>query len=70
MAVTSFVTGLLSLLIANLVFGPCAIALGAAALVRGTVRRFRARLGMALGAVGLVLFVALAVADGTPSWHL
>ncbi|MBZ4322899.1 DUF4190 domain-containing protein [Streptomyces sp. SCA2-4] len=70
MAVTSFVTGLLGLLIANLVFGPCAIALGAVALARGTVRRFRARLGMALGAAGLVLYFVLSVADGTPSWHL
>ncbi|KAB7833864.1 DUF4190 domain-containing protein [Streptomyces mobaraensis NBRC 13819 = DSM 40847] len=70
MAVTSFVTGLLGLLIANLVFGPCAIALGAVALARGTVRRFRARLGMVLGAAGLVLYVVLSVADGTPSWHL
>ncbi|MER5784042.1 hypothetical protein ABT104_20355 [Streptomyces mobaraensis] len=70
MAVTSFVTGLLGLLIANLVFGPCAIALGAVALARGTVRRFRARLGMVLGTAGLVLYVVLSVADGTPSWHL
>ncbi|MGK5637476.1 DUF4190 domain-containing protein [Streptomyces sp. URMC 126] len=70
MAVTSFVTGLLGLLIANIVFGPCAIALGATALARGTVRRFRARLGMVLGVLGLVLYFVLSVADGTPSWHL
>ncbi|WP_171169205.1 DUF4190 domain-containing protein [Streptomyces sp. I05A-00742] len=68
MAVTSFVTGLLGLLIANVVFGPCAIALGAAALARGTTRRFRAWLGMTLGVVGLVVFVVLSVAEGTPSW--
>ncbi|PHQ52871.1 hypothetical protein BLA24_04710 [Streptomyces cinnamoneus] len=70
MAVTSFVVGLVGLLVFNLVLGPCALALGAVALARGTGRRFRACLGLALGCADLVLFVALAGAQGTPSWHM
>ncbi|GHF55296.1 hypothetical protein GCM10010218_40950 [Streptomyces mashuensis] len=70
MAVWSFLTGLTGLLVFNVVLGPCALALGTGALVRNTRRRFRAWLGIALGAAGLLLFVGLSWAQHTPSWSL
>ncbi|MEW1654479.1 MULTISPECIES: hypothetical protein [unclassified Streptomyces] len=70
MAVASFVLGLVGTLILNLVLGPCALALGTLALVRGTTRRGRALLGLALGAADLLLLAALTATDGTLSWHL
>ncbi|MEV4443822.1 DUF4190 domain-containing protein [Streptomyces sp. NPDC049577] len=69
MAVASFVAGLVGLLVFNVVLGPCALVLGVLALARGTVRRFRAVLGTVLGALDLVLFLVLSVAEHTPSWH-
>ncbi|MFK0296804.1 hypothetical protein ACIQU6_40920 [Streptomyces sp. NPDC090442] len=70
MAVASFVLGLVGTLVLNLVLGPCALVLGALALTRGTTRRGRAALGLALGAADLLLLAALTAADGTLSWHL
>ncbi|MEV8153869.1 hypothetical protein AB0R11_14870, partial [Streptomyces fradiae] len=40
------------------------------ALRRGTRRRGRALLGLALGAADLALLAVLAAASGTVSWHL
>ncbi|SHL03150.1 hypothetical protein [Streptomyces yunnanensis] len=70
MAIASFVLGLLGTLVLNIVLGPCALALGTLALTRGTTRRGRALLGLALGAADLLLLAALTAADGTLSWHL
>ncbi|PYC66356.1 DUF4190 domain-containing protein [Streptomyces tateyamensis] len=65
MAVASFVLGLIGLLLFNVVLGPLALALGALALVRGTARRGRALLGLALGAADLVvLAVTIAHSHG------
>jgi hypothetical protein len=62
MAVASFVLGLVGLLAFNAVLGPFALALGAGALLRGTRRRGRAALGLALGAADLGLLVLLVAA--------
>ncbi|QHC20602.1 hypothetical protein [Streptomyces sp. GS7] len=70
MAVASFVLGLLGTLVLNVVLGPCALVLGTLALTRGTNRRGRALLGIALGAADLLLLAALTAADGTLSWHI
>ncbi|MFK8847227.1 hypothetical protein [Streptomyces sp. Ac-502] len=70
MAVAAFVLGLVGTLVANVVLGPCALVLGALALARNTTRRFRAVLGMALGAVDLIILATLATADGTLSWTI
>ncbi|MER6048101.1 hypothetical protein K2224_03885 [Streptomyces sp. BHT-5-2] len=70
MAVASFVLGLVGTLVLNVVLGPCALVLGTLALARGTTRRGRALLGLALGAADLLLLVALTAADGTLSWHI
>ncbi|MFI6766630.1 hypothetical protein [Streptomyces sp. NPDC050355] len=70
MAVASFVLGLLGTLVLNLVLGPCALILGGLALARGTTRRGRALLGLALGAADLLLLALLVTLDGTVSWHI
>ncbi|MEU9114776.1 hypothetical protein AB0D04_24035 [Streptomyces sp. NPDC048483] len=70
MAVASFVLGLVGTLVLNLVLGPCALILGGLALSRGTTRRGRALLGLALGVVDLILLATLATTDGTVSWHI
>lgn len=70
MAVASFVLGLLGTLVLNLVLGPCALVLGGLALARGTNRRGRALLGLALGAADLLLLALLVTIDGTVSWHI
>lgn len=70
MAVASFVLGLVGLLVFNLVLGPCAVILGAAALVKGTGRRGRAALGIGLGVADLVLLAALVTFNGTVVWGL
>ncbi|MFJ6667355.1 DUF4190 domain-containing protein [Streptomyces sp. NPDC091383] len=70
MAVASFILGLLGLLVLNLFLGPVAIALAAVSLWRGTARRGRACLGLALGVADLaVLLVAIQVSN-TVSWSL
>ncbi|MFH9869063.1 hypothetical protein ACH4NT_23700 [Streptomyces lydicus] len=70
MAVASFILGLLGTLVLNLVLGPCALILGSLALARGTNRRGRALLGLALGAADLLLLALLVTTDGTVSWHI
>ncbi|MGW1075687.1 DUF4190 domain-containing protein [Streptomyces sp. NPDC002537] len=68
MAVWSFVLGLPGLLIFNLVLGPVALTLAVLALTRGTTRKGRAALGLALGAADLVVIVTLMATDHTISW--
>ncbi|MDX2679160.1 DUF4190 domain-containing protein [Streptomyces soliscabiei] len=68
MAVASFILGLLGLLVLNVFLGPIAIVLAAVALWRGTARRGRAYLGLALGVADLVVLVAFMQADSTISW--
>ncbi|MFC1402649.1 MULTISPECIES: hypothetical protein [Streptacidiphilus] len=58
-AVASFIIGLLGLFILNVVLGPLALALAAVSLARGTRRRGRALLGLALGAADLVVLGVL-----------
>jgi hypothetical protein len=70
MAVASFVLGLLGTLVLNLALGPCALILGGLALARGTTRRGRALLGLALGAADLLVLALLITLDGTVSWHI
>lgn len=68
MAVASFLLGLPGLLVLNFVLGPVAIVLALVALGRGTRRRGRALLGLALGIADLVLMVALTIADHGVIW--
>ena len=68
MAVASFILGLLGLLVLNVFLGPIAIVLAAVALWRGTARRGRAYLGLALGIADLLVLVAFMQADSTISW--
>lgn len=70
MAVAAFVLGLTGLLVFNVVLGPLALALGIRSLARGTTRRGRAFLGLALGAADLLVLLALALADHSISWSL
>lgn len=62
MAVTSFVLGLLGLLVMNVFLGPVAIVLAVMALRRGTTRRPRALAGLFLGIADLVVFAVLLAA--------
>ncbi|MBM9437500.1 DUF4190 domain-containing protein [Streptomyces bryophytorum] len=68
MAVASFLLGLPGLLVLNLVLGPAAIVLALTALSRGTRRRGRALLGLALGVAGLAIQAVLAVAGHGVLW--
>ena len=68
MAVASFFLGLLGLLVLNVFLGPIAIVLAAVALWRGTARRGRAFLGLALGVADLLVLLAFMQADSTISW--
>ncbi|MFI7404932.1 DUF4190 domain-containing protein [Streptomyces sp. NPDC049541] len=70
MAVASFILGLLGLLVLNVFLGPVAIVLAAVALWRGTARRGRAYLGMALGVADLVVLVIAMQMSNTVSWSL
>ncbi|UFR02143.1 DUF4190 domain-containing protein [Streptomyces sp. Go40/10] len=70
MAVASFILGLLGLLVLNLFLGPVAIVLAAVSLWRGTTRRGRAYLGLALGVADLAVLVAAMQISGTVSWSL
>ncbi|MEU6587919.1 DUF4190 domain-containing protein [Streptomyces sp. NPDC046881] len=70
MAVASFILGLLGLLVLNVFLGPVAIVLAAAALWRGTARRGRAYLGLALGLADLAVLVTAMEISGTVSWSL
>ena len=69
MAVASFLLGLPGLLVLNLVLGPAAIVLALVALARGTERRGRAYLGLALGAADLVVVIALTIANHGVIWQ-
>lgn len=69
MAVASFLLGLPGLLVLNLVLGPAAIVLALVALARGTKRRARAYLGLALGAADLVVVIALTIANHGVIWQ-
>jgi hypothetical protein len=68
MAVAAFVLGLVGLLVMNIVLGPTAVVLAALALRRGTVRRGRALLGLALGVADLVVLAVLVTVNGTVVW--
>ncbi|MFF4804629.1 DUF4190 domain-containing protein [Streptomyces sp. NPDC001351] len=70
MAVASFILGLLGLLVLNIFLGPVAIVLAAVALWRGTARRGRAYLGMALGVADLAVLVIAMQLSNTVSWSL
>jgi len=70
MAVASFVMGLAGLLVFNVFLGPCALVLAGLALLRGTNRRTRAFLGLALGAADLAVLATVAAADQTLSWGI
>ena len=69
MAVAAFVLGLLGLLVMNLILGPIAIVLSGLALWRGTARRGRALLGLALGVADLVVLGTLVTSDGLLAWN-
>lgn len=64
LAPIAFISGLVGLLVANLVLGPLAIALGATALRRDRTRRARAALALALGVADLAVFAYLALHAG------
>ena len=68
MAVASFILGLLGLLVLNVFLGPVAIVLASVALWRGTQRRGRAFLGLALGVADLLVLAAFMEVDSTISW--
>ncbi|WP_326693944.1 DUF4190 domain-containing protein [Streptomyces sp. NBC_01766] len=70
MAVAAFVLGLLGLLVLNIVLGPTAIVLAALALRRGTARRGRALLALALGVADLVVLAALVTSSGAVIWNI
>jgi len=60
-AAVAFISGLVGLLVANLLLGPLAIGLGVSALRRRDGSRGRAILAIALGIADLAVFAALAV---------
>jgi len=63
-AAVSFVSGLVGLLVANLVLGPLAIVLGLIGLRVDSSRRARAALGIVLGVADIVVFIVLAAHAG------
>jgi hypothetical protein len=68
MAVAAFVLGLVGLLVMNIVLGPIAVVLAGISLWRGTARRGRALLGLALGIADLAVLAVLVTANGTVVW--
>lgn len=68
MAVASFLLGLPGLLVMNLLLGPAAVVLALVALSRGTRRRARAALGLALGVTAVAVQVALVAAGHGVLW--
>ena len=64
LAAVSFVSGLVGLLVANLLLGPLAIVLGLVALRNESGRRARATLGVVLGLADIALFFVLAAHSG------
>ncbi|MCM2430473.1 DUF4190 domain-containing protein [Streptomyces sp. RKAG337] len=69
MAVASFLLGLPGLLVLNLVLGPCAIALACTALAKGTQRRGRALIGLALGVADLGILLVMTIANHGVLWQ-
>jgi hypothetical protein len=73
LAAVAFVSGLVGLLVANLLLGPLAIILGLIALRRDSDRRGRAALGVVLGLADIAVFLLLAAHSGahqgTLSWN-
>jgi threonine/homoserine/homoserine lactone efflux protein len=67
-AVASFILGLLGTFVFNVVFGPLAAVLGTVALARGTRRRGRAVLGVALGLADLGILAVLVASHQSVSW--
>jgi threonine/homoserine/homoserine lactone efflux protein len=67
-AVASFILGLLGTFVFNVVFGPLALILGTISLARGTRRRGRALLGIALGLADLVILAVLIGTHQSISW--
>lgn len=63
-AAVSFVSGLVGLLVANLVLGPLAIVLGVMGLRADKNRRVRAALGILLGVADIAVFLFLAAHSG------
>jgi hypothetical protein len=63
-AAVSFVSGLVGLLVANLLLGPLAIILGLIGLRADSGRRARATLGILLGIADIAVFVLLAAHSG------
>ncbi|MCI4043795.1 MULTISPECIES: hypothetical protein [unclassified Streptomyces] len=70
LAVASFVLGLVGLLVFNILLGPTAIVMALLALARGTRRRGRAWLGLALGVADLAVLAVLVTANGTVAWSI
>ncbi|MFF3320903.1 hypothetical protein [Streptomyces sp. NPDC002889] len=68
MAVAAFVFGLVGLLVGNILLGPTAVVLAALALWRGTARRGRALLGLALGVADLVVLAVLVTVNDAVIW--
>lgn len=72
-AAVSFVSGLVGLLVANLILGPLAIVLGAIGLRADKNRRVRATLGILLGVADIAVFLLLAAHSGahhgSVSWN-
>lgn len=73
LAAVAFVSGLVGLLVANLVLGPLAVIAGILALRRDSDRRGRAALGIALGFLDIVVLGLLAARSGAQhgglSWN-
>jgi predicted lipid-binding transport protein (Tim44 family) len=63
-AAVSFVSGLVGLLVANLLLGPLAVVLGVIGLRADSGRRARATLGILLGIADIAVFVLLAAHAG------
>ncbi|MFI1394797.1 DUF4190 domain-containing protein [Streptomyces sp. NPDC020681] len=70
MAVAAFILGLVGLLVMNILLGPIAVVLASIALWRGTARRGRALLGLALGLADLAVLAVLVTVNGTVAWSL
>ncbi|MFI9582421.1 DUF4190 domain-containing protein [Streptomyces sp. NPDC052236] len=66
--VASFVLGLVGLLVMNVLLGPIAVVLAAIALRRGTARRGRALLGLALGVADLAVLAVLLTVNDAVAW--
>lgn len=64
LAAVAFVSGLVGLLVANLLLGPLALITGLVALRRDSGRRGRAALGIVLGLADIGVFLLLAAHSG------